>query len=164
MASVRLGKGGTPAISLAAASSGTMPPIGDLPLMDTVIPEVRSRMMSRVRNRDTAPELRLRSFLHRAGLRFRIHPKLPGSPDVVLRKYRATIFVHGCFWHQHPGCGRAAIPKSNVEFWRQKFERNKARDAKAQTELRAAGWRVKVVWECEINNTELENLVNWIKD
>jgi DNA mismatch endonuclease (patch repair protein) len=121
-------------------------------------------MMSRVPNRDTGPERRVRSFLHHAGLRFRIHGrKLLGSPDIVLPKYRAIVFVHGCFWHQHPGCPRSGIPKSNREYWRRKFERTQERDAEAQAKLGVAGWRVKILWECEIDDARLEHLVRWIR-
>jgi DNA mismatch endonuclease (patch repair protein) len=106
--------------------------------------------MSRIRDRDTKPELALRSLLHRLGYRFRLHRKeLPGRPDIVLPKYRSVIFVHGCFWHRHSGCRYAYTPKSRVEFWQNKFETNQVRDRSKRRELFELGWRVLVVWECE---------------
>lgn len=115
--------------------------------------------MSRIRSRDTGPELRLRSLLHRAGFRFRLHArKLPGRPDIVLPKYRTAIFVHGCFWHRHSGCRNATTPSTRAEFWREKFERNMRRDARNRTDLEAAGWTVLTVWECELK-TDAEEVV-----
>ncbi len=112
----------------------------------------RSALMSRVRHHDTEPELRLRRELHALGLRFRLHRRdLPGTPDIVLPRYRAVVFVHGCFWHRHDGCRRATTPKSNVDMWLQKFAANVARDIRSQEALSAAGWRVYVVWECELS-------------
>ena len=119
--------------------------------MDRFSKEERSRIMSHVRSRDTKPEKRLRSLLHHMGFRFRLYRRdLPGTPDIVLPKYRTAIFVHGCFWHQHPGCKRAAIPKSNTAFWQKKLERNQVRDAMIQRELTLMGWNVITVWECEL--------------
>jgi len=93
----------------------------------------------------------VRSYLHRRGFRFRIHgKKLPGRPDLVFAKHRAVVFVHGCFWHRHDGCLRATMPSTRLEFWRDKFERNMARDQSNQAELKDLGWRVIVLWECEI--------------
>lgn len=116
--------------------------------------------MSRVRGRDTRPEKAVRSYLHKAGLRFRIHRKgLPGTPDIVLPRYRTVIFVHGCFWHQHPGCQHFGVPTSNTEFWRRKFERIAERDARKARELEALGWRVRIVWECEAHEPQLGALV-----
>ncbi|MDP9440574.1 MAG: very short patch repair endonuclease [Actinomycetota bacterium] len=107
--------------------------------------------MSRVRSKNTKPELAVRSALHALGYRFRLHRKdLPGKPDVVLPKHRAAVFVHGCFWHQHPGCAKATLPKNNAEFWREKLEGNVARDARNRERLRKLGWRPIVVWECEV--------------
>ena len=105
--------------------------------------------MSRISSRNTNPEKQLRSLLHRAGYRFRINvKKLPGSPDIVLPKYRAVIFVHGCFWHRHAGCKYAYTPKSRMEFWDNKFQGTIERDLKKTKTLEASGWRVLVVWEC----------------
>jgi DNA mismatch endonuclease (patch repair protein) len=113
--------------------------------------EKRSEIMSRVKSKDTKPELFVRSLLHTMGYRFRLHRKdLPGNPDIVLAKYRTVVFVHGCFWHQHPDCSKATIPKQNSEFWRAKLERNVERDTEAQHRLRNQGWGVLVLWECEV--------------
>lgn len=107
--------------------------------------------MSRIRSRDTAPEKKVRSLLHNAGFRFRLHvKKLPGSPDIVLPRYRAVIFVHGCYWHRHAKCRYAYTPKSRTEFWEGKFKATVERDREKSDELRSAGWRIIVVWECEL--------------
>ena len=120
-------------------------------MTDVVSEEQRSYIMSRVASKNTKPELLVRSYLHRRGLRFRIHgKKLPGRPDLVFPKYRAVVFVHGCFWHRHDGCPRTTMPSTRVEFWQNKFDRNMARDQANQAELRELGWRVIVLWECEI--------------
>lgn len=119
-------------------------------MTDKISSEQRSRNMSRIRSRDTKPEIIVRSVLHRAGFRFRLHVKeLPGKPDIVLPKHRAVIFVHGCFWHQHGGCGRSTMPSSRAEYWRPKLEANVARDKLHRTKLSKLGWKVGVVWECE---------------
>ncbi|MDQ3171168.1 MAG: DNA mismatch endonuclease Vsr [Acidobacteriota bacterium] len=111
--------------------------------------------MSRIRNRDTKPELIVRSLLHRLGLRFRLQgATLPGRPDVVLARHRTVVVVHGCFWHRHGGCRFAYTPKSNVPFWLGKFAGNIARDKRANKALRALGWRVLTVWECETATPE----------
>lgn len=117
--------------------------------MDTLTPELRSRLMSRIKGKDTKPEMLVRSAAHRLGLRFRLHDKrLPGRPDLVFPKHRTVIFVHGCFWHRH-GCKLASNPKSRQDYWLPKFERNTRRDAEHRAALEAAGWRVVVIWECE---------------
>jgi DNA mismatch endonuclease (patch repair protein) len=108
--------------------------------------------MSRIRGRDTKPELAVRSLLHRLGYRFRLHVRdLPGRPDIVLSRHRTVVLVHGCFWHRHQGCRFCYLPKTRVDFWRRKFEGNVERDRVVQRELRKIGWRVMVVWECEID-------------
>jgi DNA mismatch endonuclease (patch repair protein) len=120
-------------------------------MADTLTSERRSWNMSRIRGRNTGPELRLRSLLHRSGFRFRLHAKaLPGKPDIVLPKFRTAIFVHGCFWHRHPGCRNATTPSTRREFWQGKFDGNVSRDARNRTDLEAAGWTVLTVWECEL--------------
>lgn len=120
---------------------------------------VRSRIMAAVKRQNTTPEMVLRSALHRAGYRFRIHTKsLPGTPDIVLPKYRTVIFVHGCFWHRHLGCRKTTTPKNNGEFWALKFEKNIERDERKTRELEDLGWHVLVVWECQINKTGDEAL------
>lgn len=108
--------------------------------------------MSRIKGRDTKPEVRLRSALHRAGLRFRVcRTDLPGRPDIVFPRQKLAIQVRGCFWHQHEDCGGARMPGSNLEYWRPKLQRNVRRDAEKDAALRELGWRVLVVWECEID-------------
>lgn len=121
-------------------------------MVDILTPEARSERMSRIRGRDTKPELVLRKALHAAGFRYRLHaPGLPGRPDLVFPKWGAAVFVHGCFWHQHKNCRIANVPGSNTAFWQAKFQANKRRDARAIRALRAAGWRVAVVWECQLS-------------
>jgi len=111
----------------------------------------RSAVMARIRGRDTKPELIVRSLLHRAGVRFSLRRKdWPGKPDSVRPKYKAVIFVHGCFWHRHKGCKVATMPKTRQDFWQAKFEANVARDKRNQRDLKKAGWKVLVLWECEI--------------
>jgi len=120
-------------------------------MVDTITPERRSWNMSRIGGRNTGPELQLRSLLHRAGFRFRLHVKdLPGSPDIVLPRYRSAIFVHGCFWHRHKGCRNATRPSTRKEFWKSKFDSNVSRDERSRAALEAAGWAVFTVWECEL--------------
>jgi DNA mismatch endonuclease (patch repair protein) len=122
-------------------------------MADFLSPKERSERMSRIRSRDTTPELALRKALHALGLRFRIHDKrLPGRPDIVLPRFRTVVLVHGCFWHRHQGCKVATTPKSNTAFWQEKFERNTVRDARNTASLEALGWRVFVAWECELGS------------
>lgn len=117
--------------------------------MDTVSPAVRSRMMSRIGQRDTTPELVVRSVAHRLGLRFRLCDRsLPGSPDLVFRRHGVVIFVHGCFWHNHD-CRDGTVPKTRTDYWAAKFARNKDRDRRNRLELKRAGWKVVEIWECE---------------
>lgn len=111
--------------------------------------------MARIGPRDTKPEIVVRRLLHLIGRRFRLYRRdLPGTPDIVLPGARKAIFVHGCFWHRHEGCAKATLPKTRVEFWQEKFDRNVARDKRKEAELRAAGWDVTTVWECETRNLE----------
>lgn len=118
---------------------------------DVVDKATRSRMMSGIRGRDTRPEMQLRKSLHALGFRYRLQlRKLPGRPDLVLPKYRAVVFVHGCFWHRHPGCRYTTTPATNAAFWAPKFADTMARDERNHAHLRAAGWRVAVVWECAL--------------
>jgi DNA mismatch endonuclease (patch repair protein) len=119
--------------------------------MDTVPVHIRSRIMASITGTNTSPELAIRSFLHRLGFRFRLHCRsLPGRPDIVLAKYQTTIFIHGCFWHQHPGCKHSHIPHSNKNYWVPKLERNVLRDEIHQKQLFELGWNVVTIWECEI--------------
>lgn len=120
-------------------------------MADRISSERRSWNMSRIRGKDTKPEMQLRSLLHRAGFRFRLHnPNLPGRPDIVLAKYHAAVFVHGCYWHRHEGCALAATPKTRTRFWQAKFDETVRRDQRKADELTQLGWRVITVWECEL--------------
>lgn len=111
--------------------------------------------MAAVSNKDTLPEILVRRALHRLGYRFRLHRSdLPGTPDIVLPKYKLCIFVHGCFWHRHPGCKRASTPSTNVEFWERKFEKNVNRDAATVDRLTKMGWRVEVIWTCQTSRSD----------
>ena len=113
--------------------------------------EARSRIMSSVKQKNTAPELMVRSCLHRLGYRFRINRRdLPGSPDIVLPKWKAVIFVHGCFWHRHKDCSRTTTPKTNTEFWERKFQANVLRDQRKLDELNLLGWKTAIIWECDV--------------
>lgn len=120
--------------------------------MDVVDNKTRSRMMAGIKGRNTAPELALRKEMHARGYRFRLHARLPGIPDLVFPKYRAAVFVHGCFWHRHRGCYFTTTPSSNVPFWIAKFEGNVLRDARNMAKLHETGWRTAIVWECEVRD------------
>jgi len=123
--------------------------------MDRVSAETRSSIMRRVRSKNTGPELTVRRMLHRHGFRFRLHRSdLPGKPDIVLPKWKAVILVHGCFWHQHPGCPRATRPEANRTFWERKLNRNVERDRRNEALLFQRGWRVLKLWECEIQSRD----------
>lgn len=118
--------------------------------MDTITKEQRSRTMSRIRSRNTKPELLVRRYLYANGFRYRVNVKtLPGTPDIVLRKYQTVVFIHGCFWHSH-SCMAGRLPKSNTEFWRKKLERNQVRDRVVREQLRMMGWKTIIVWECQL--------------
>jgi DNA mismatch endonuclease (patch repair protein) len=122
---------------------------------DKFTPEERSRIMARVKGRDTKPERIVRRLLHSLGYRFRLHRKnLPGKPDIVLSKHKKVIYVHGCFWHGHLGCRRAARPTTNIEFWNAKIDGNIARDMTAQRDIVGLGWQYLVVWQCETRNLD----------
>lgn len=132
--------------------------------MDVFDQATRSKIMARVKSKDTQPELRVRRFLFRRGFRFRLHVKaLPGAPDIVLKKYNTVIFVHGCFWHSHAGCHYATIPKTNGDKWREKLSSNKSRDAAQIAALLTAGWRVIVIWECGIAKQNYEIQLEWLE-
>ncbi len=131
--------------------------------MDNMTPQQRSQTMSKIRSHNTSPEQRIRSALHRCGYRFRKNlTNLPGTPDIVLKKFKTVIFVNGCFWHQHAGCPKASMPKSNEDYWQKKFHKTIVRDAKNIKKLQELGWRVIVVWECEIDEN-LEKTASKIK-
>lgn len=124
-------------------------------MIDHLTKEKRSWNMARIKSKDTRPELIIRSLLHHLGYRFRLHSKkLPGKPDIVLAKYKTVIFVHGCFWHCHRDCPRSTAPKSNQEYWKTKFERNVQRFKEVSAKIQSLGWRVIVVWECEIKKID----------
>lgn len=116
-------------------------------------PADKAALMRRFKSRDTRPEITVRKALHRLGLRFRLHRRdLPGKPDIVLPRHQTAIFVHGCFWHQHAGCQVARVPKTQSDFWREKFAKTAQRDEHTKTLLEDAGWTVMVIWECEALN------------
>lgn len=118
--------------------------------MDTISREQRSRTMSRIRSKNTKPELLVRRFLYANGFRYRVNVRtLPGSPDIVLKKYRTVIFIHGCFWHSH-SCQQGRLPQTNVDFWTRKLTRNKERDSDVREKLRQLGWKTMIVWECQL--------------
>ena len=122
---------------------------------DTLTPAERGALMAKIRSKDTKPEKVVRALLHAMGFRFRLHAKaLPGKPDIVLPKHRKAIFVHGCFWHRHGVCRPLTLPATNTAFWAKKFADNVARDRRKLRALRRAGWRVLVVWECQIKHRE----------
>lgn len=125
--------------------------------MTDVFPsDKRSWIMGRVREKNTSPELKVRSLVHHLGYRFRLHRKdLPGKPDLVFPSRNKIIFVHGCFWHGHDCARGHRVPKTNSEYWIEKIQRNMRRDSKHQSELKAMGWHVLVIWECEINNPKI---------
>jgi DNA mismatch endonuclease (patch repair protein) len=138
-------------------------------MVDVVDSVTRSRMMSGIRGRNTKPEILIRSLLHRQGFRFRLHVRdLPGKPDIVLPRYRAVVFVHGCFWHGHD-CSLFKWPTTRPEFWREKIGRNRANDHKAKEALIAGGWRVGIVWECAIRGADkniedgAQRLTEWLR-
>jgi DNA mismatch endonuclease (patch repair protein) len=121
--------------------------------MDKISPEKRSWTMAQVKGRDTRPEKIVRALLHGMGYRFRLQrTDLPGKPDIVLSRFKTAVFVHGCFWHRHFGCKRATMPVSNHEYWRVKFARTVVRDGRNRELLESDGWRVLVIWECELKD------------
>ena len=124
-------------------------------MTDTLTRAERSRLMAKIKGKNTAPERAVRSLLHRAGHRFRLHVRgLPGTPDVVLPRHRTVVFVHGCFWHRHRGCKYATMPGSHRKFWTDKFVRNVANDARHRRQLRRLGWKVVVVWSCQLKHPD----------
>ncbi len=137
--------------------------------MDTLTLSLRSHCMSRIRGKNTRPEILVRKGLHTRGFRFRLHnKKLPGSPDVVLPRYGVAIMVNGCFWHGHKGCSYATKPKTNIEFWEAKIARNRHRDEVTTAHLEALGWTVITIWECELrgkhrSDTRLDELADEIR-
>lgn len=126
-------------------------------MADVHTPSTRSYNMSRIRGKNTKPEMLVRQYLHALGLRYRLHAKgLPGKPDLVFAGLRTVVFVHGCFWHCHEGCRYFVVPKTRTDFWMNKIGRNVANDERQQQQLRSQGWRVLVVWECELRSPQRE--------
>lgn len=130
--------------------------------------ETRSYNMSRIKGKNTKPELIVRSFLHQNGYRYRLHSKdLPGKPDIVLKKYKTVVFVHGCFWHGHMGCKYFVVPKTRTQWWLDKINRNKAKDAESYEALIDQNWKIITIWECELKKgkieTTLDNLLNELR-
>lgn len=126
---------------------------------DIVSPEHRSKIMSKIRGKNTKPEMVVRSLCHEMGFRFCLHRRdLPGTPDLVFPKHGLCMFVHGCFWHRHPDCKYAYMPKSRVDFWQNKLAKNVERDLKTQQALINMGWRVVTIWECHTKNRDLLRL------
>jgi len=130
--------------------------------------ETRSYNMSRIRSKDTKPELLVRRFLHKNGFRYRLHVKdLPGKPDIVLPKYKTVVFIHGCFWHGHEGCKYFVVPKTRTEWWLNKIGNNTTNDLNSENQLKNAGWKIIKLWECEIKPSlraeTLKNLIVGIK-
>lgn len=132
-------------------------------MSDNLTPEQRSRNMSKIRSKDTIPEMKVRTYLYKKGFRFRLHDsKLPGKPDLVLKKYKVVIFVNGCFWHGHGNCKYSTNPKTNSEYWSRKILNNIERDKVTYDKLNQLGWRVLIIWECEIKNKTSEKELNKI--
>lgn len=132
--------------------------------MDTLSPQQRHDCMSNIHSTSTKPEIRLRKELWRKGFRYRKNDKrLPGTPDIVLPRYRTVVFVHGCFWHGHKGCKKYTIPKSNTDFWVKKVERNQQRDQEVWRKLEAKGWSVVIVWECELEKKRFDDTVSRVE-
>ncbi len=123
--------------------------------------EIRSYNMSRIRSIDTTPELIVRKYLFRNNFRYRLHDKkLPGKPDIILKKYKTVVFVHGCFWHGHLGCKKFVIPKTNTIYWKPKIEKNRERDVKNTRQLKSLGWNIIIIYECQLSKSEQETTLN----
>lgn len=137
-------------------------------MTDIFTKEKRSAIMAKVKSKNTGPEIKVRKFLFSKGFRFRVNDKrYPGTPDIVLPKYKTIIFVHGCFWHGHEGCSLGKLPKSRIEYWKTKIENNKKRDSRVREQLEADGWKVIVIWYCQLRTEKaasvaLEELIKKI--
>ena len=127
--------------------------------------KVRSYNMSRIKGKNTRPEILVRKYLHSQGFRFRLHDKkLPGKPDIVLKKYKTAVFINGCFWHGHSDCKYAVIPKTRTEWWKEKIERTAERDKENYSSLRSEGWKIIIIWECDLKSDRIkETLHNILK-
>ncbi|MBQ2403575.1 MAG: DNA mismatch endonuclease Vsr [Prevotella sp.] len=133
-------------------------------MADPLTPEQRHRCMSRIRAKDTKPEMLVRRYLHSRGFRYRLNVRrLPGTPDIVLRKYKTAIFIHGCFWHGHEGCRLYVPPKSNTHYWTEKISRNIERDTIACAKLHQLGWHTLVIWECQLKPHERDNTLSHLE-
>ena len=133
-------------------------------MTDSISPYNRHYIMSRIQAKNTKPELKLRHALWHHGFRYKLYDKnLPGRPDIVLPKYRTVVFIHGCFWHGHKGCSKYNIPKTNTDFWIEKVIKNQERDQRIWRELEAQGWRVIIVWECDLSKTKVESTINFVE-
>lgn len=134
-------------------------------MADSISPEKRSWNMGRIRSTDTSVEVKVRKYLFSLGFRYRKNVKtLPGKPDIVMPKYRTVIFIHGCFWHRHANCKRATMPKSRTDYWEEKFARNVKNDELHIQQLTQQGWRVIVLWECEINKSFSETMEQLVQE
>lgn len=134
-------------------------------MTDRITPEHRSWNMSRIKGKDTKIEVKVRSWLFSKGFRFRKNDRrYPGTPDIVLPKYKTVIFINGCFWHRHEGCRYATTPKTRTEFWINKFEKNVENDRKHKEELETMGWRVITLWECELKKNSFEDTMNFLME
>ena len=134
-------------------------------MSDVLTPQQRHQCMSHIRSTSTKPEVKLRHGLWKRGFRYRKNDsRLPGSPDIVLPKYRTVVFIHGCFWHGHKGCKYYTIPKTNVDFWMEKIERNQKRDQEVWRKLEAKGWSVVIIWECELREPRFEETVDRVEE
>lgn len=133
-------------------------------MADPLTPEQRHKCMSSIRAKDTKPEMMVRRYLHSRGFRYRLNVRrLPGTPDIVLRKYRTVIFIHGCFWHGHEGCSLYVAPKSNTQYWTEKIARNAERDTIARARLHQLGWHTIVLWECQLKPRERDNTLSQLE-
>ena len=133
-------------------------------MADQLTPEQRHRCMSRIRAKNTKPEMLVRRYLHSRGFRYRLNVRrLPGTPDIVLRKYKTAIFIHGCFWHGHEGCRLYVPPKSNTHYWTEKIARNIERDTIACAKLHQLGWHTVVIWECQLKPHERDNTLSHLE-
>lgn len=131
-------------------------------MADSLSTERRSWNMSRIHNKDTSIEIKVRRYLYHYGFRYRKNVRnLPGTPDIALSKYKTAIFIHGCFWHRHPNCKDATMPKTRTDFWQEKFEKNVSNDIKKQKELEGLGWKVIVLWECQIER-DFDKTMDWL--
>lgn len=134
-------------------------------MTDVHEPKVRSYNMSQIKGKNTKPEMMVRKYLHAKGFRFRLHDrKLPGKPDIVLRKYNTVVFVNGCFWHMHENCKYFKLPKTRTSWWEEKLRKNRERDMISYSELKKLGWNVLIVWECQIKSHQLRTLESLLTD